>query len=231
MKTTYLLLTVIIMSLASCSTFKSGQTPDDVYYSPLKKYTAEEEKKNEKQVTKRSSRVEDDYNYEDRALRMRINNQRRWSIFTNDNEFDYRYNHNCNCNCNNDFGIRHNPNYSWYNDGWNIGFRNNNWNTWNNNIVYFAPARPKYIAPRGGVYSNSSRGNSVYRNRTINNTNTTTETKTGRTGLLNRILNSGTNSNNGDAAPTRSYSPSNSGSGGSGSGGGGSSPRPGRTGG
>ena len=37
MKTSILLLALIVVALSSCTTaYKTGQTPDDVYYSPVR---------------------------------------------------------------------------------------------------------------------------------------------------------------------------------------------------
>jgi fibrillarin-like rRNA methylase len=74
MKANILLLMIAIVTFASCATFKSGQTPDDVYYSTPKKLTEEESKKDE--VKTKSS---NEYNYEDRSIKMRTTNYRRWS--------------------------------------------------------------------------------------------------------------------------------------------------------
>ncbi len=48
MNSKLLLISISIITLASCSTaYKTGQTPDDVYYSPVR-YYGEEEKKGRK---------------------------------------------------------------------------------------------------------------------------------------------------------------------------------------
>ena len=47
MKTNILLLTLTIIGFSSCATFKSGQTPDDVYYSPTRANVQNEENKQE----------------------------------------------------------------------------------------------------------------------------------------------------------------------------------------
>ncbi len=90
-----LLLILSIATLASCSsTYKSGQTPDDLYYSKPKVET--EQKVREE---RNAGRYEE--NYEDRQIRMAIRNQRWRSL-------DYNNDYNCN--------------YSPYNYGYNYGY-------------------------------------------------------------------------------------------------------------
>ena len=78
MNSKFLLIPFSIITLASCSTaYKTGQTPDDVYYSPVRTY-GEESKKEEK-------RDEDRYKdrTEERQIRMSTYD-RRWRYFDND---------------------------------------------------------------------------------------------------------------------------------------------------
>src|SRR4030095_14810745 len=78
MKRQILLLALTAAALSSCTTaYKTGQTPDDVYYSPVR--PQEEYVRTEKQDD-RSYRGSDDY-YEDRFLRMRMQSPSRWSSF------------------------------------------------------------------------------------------------------------------------------------------------------
>jgi hypothetical protein len=91
-------------AIFSCSTpYKSGQTPDDVYFSPgrpEKEYVEREE-----------ARPEPRDNYvaqEDHYLRMRVRNRQRWSdiddYYRDPYAYNYRY---CNCSC------EANPRLSW----------------------------------------------------------------------------------------------------------------------
>ena len=81
MKTLLLILT--IATFASCSTvYKSGQTPDDLYYSKSKVIV---EKESENRYERR-----EDYNREDRQIRMAIND-RRWRNLDYDYDYDCRY--------------------------------------------------------------------------------------------------------------------------------------------
>lgn len=91
---------IIILGLAvvvfgSCSTaYRTGQTPDDVYYSPGKTAAAYVNVENDDD---RRYRAEDRYrndeyvNADDRWLRMRVRNRYRWSAF-DDYGNDWRYN-------------------------------------------------------------------------------------------------------------------------------------------
>ena len=227
MKAKYLLLLVLVITLGSCSTFKSGQTPDDVYYSSVKKYTDDKKKDEIKEQPQEEVAKKEAYNYEDRLVRMKATNYRRWAGFENSYD-DYHYNNNCNCNCNqysySNYKYSYGYNGYWNNYGNNYyGYRNNYWN--NNNVVYIVP-KPKYIAPRGGVYNNTK----TYTNTRVDNNNATVNPKTNGGGLLNKIFNSGNNNNN-NSSPTRSYEPTKSSSSPSSSGGsGGGISRPGRSG-
>lgn len=234
MKAINLLAVLGFALLTSCATFKNGQTPDDVYYSPLKKYS-EQTKVNSTTDNNTTNQEENSYNYEDRSLRTSTRtNDRRWRTLDEDYD-DYRYNHNCNCNCNNTIG------YGFGNTIW--GYNNNpHFNTWGNNVVLIQPTvrAPKYTAPRGG---NATVTRRVYSNNRYDNNNTNqvdfkVKPNSGSNnggGLLNRIFNGSSNSSGN--SPVRSYEPSSSGSSNSGGGrsssSGSSSPsssRPGRSG-
>ncbi len=79
-----LLLILSITIFASCSTtYKSGQTPDDLYYSKPKVIT---ETKVERNVTYDHNV----YNSENRQIRMAIRNQR-WRSLDDDYDYDYKY--------------------------------------------------------------------------------------------------------------------------------------------
>jgi hypothetical protein len=81
MKTLLLILSIAL--LTSCSTaYKSGQTPDDLYYSKSKVIV-------EKESNDRYERRED-YSSQDRQIRMAIND-RRWRNLDYDYDYDCRY--------------------------------------------------------------------------------------------------------------------------------------------
>jgi hypothetical protein len=81
MKTLLLILSIAV--LASCSTaYKTGQTPDDLYYSKSKVIV---EKESEDRYERR-----EDYTSQDRQIRMAIND-RRWRNLDYDYDYDCRY--------------------------------------------------------------------------------------------------------------------------------------------
>ncbi|MFM8592037.1 MAG: hypothetical protein ACKOA3_03960 [Sphingomonadales bacterium] len=76
MKTTLLLSLSIVLLLAGCSTaYKTGQTPDDVYYSPARPEA--EYVRVQREETRRVRYYEEDP--EDRFLRMRVRNRNQWN--------------------------------------------------------------------------------------------------------------------------------------------------------
>ncbi len=76
MKTTLLLTILLVTLLTGCSAvYRTGQTPDDVYFSPARPET--EYVQVQRQQTRRVRYEAEDY--EDRFLRMRINNPARWN--------------------------------------------------------------------------------------------------------------------------------------------------------
>ena len=76
MKSPILLLAVLVLVISSCTTaYKTGQTPDDVYYSPER---PQDEYVRTEREDDRRYRYEEDY-YEDRYLRMKVRNRYRWN--------------------------------------------------------------------------------------------------------------------------------------------------------
>lgn len=196
-----LLLAISATAFASCNTaYKSGQTPDDVYFSPAR--VIEEDTKNE--VQKDVATTE---NIEDREIRMKIRD-RRWRDLNNDYE----------CNCSGD--------YHPYKYGYNYGYY---YNPYYYPYPVYMPGT-KYVNPKnttarmtnlGGYNSvittavvNSKTGKTEYvpKERTYNNSNTSTR----------EVFTPSSNTSN-----NRTYSPStNSSSGSNNSGSGHSVPRP-----
>ena len=81
MKSQILLLAVTVAALSSCTTaYKTGQTPDDVYFSPAR--PQEEYVQVEKRDNRRYQSREE--YYDDRYLRMRMGNRLRWSELDED---------------------------------------------------------------------------------------------------------------------------------------------------
>lgn len=87
MKTKILLLSITAAALGSCTTaYKSSQTPDDVYYSPVRVYDSESEKKRDEEKTKKVS---------DYEITMSIRDHR-WRDFRDEYNYDYSpYNYTC----------------------------------------------------------------------------------------------------------------------------------------
>ncbi len=240
MKSQILLLALIVAALSSCTTaYKTGQTPDDVYFSPTRPQDeyVQVEKKDDRRYQSR-----EEY-YDDRYLRMRVGNRLRWSELD-----DYYY-----------YGNRYD--YSYYNDYywnnpwtpctyWNSHYnpyytsyvvvtpkspvfnhpRNVNLNTYNNNMLtssnYTNPSHPTFSGPRVFGSSANTGYNGGYTNSNNNNNN---NSGSGAGNFLRNIFNGGsTNSSSTSSShPTTnssSSSSSSSGSSSSGSSGGGTAP-------
>ena len=108
MKQRILLLFALATVFGSCSVYKNGQTPDDVYYSPSKNmagYVSTEEEKRPEET-----------NPDDRYLRMKSQNRTRWSAFDDD------------------MAYWNNP--AWNNQMYFSGFRNPYYSGWNVGIGY-----------------------------------------------------------------------------------------------
>lgn len=165
MKHTLLLSALFVMLLSSCSTaFKSGQTPDDVYYSPARELTVKEE---EKQKTRQDEYRDYVSSQDDRYLHMKVANRNRWNSlddfeYWNDTRYDF-YNYHTAWNT---------YNYSW-NPSWNLsigsgrrsGYGNYGWNNPVYTVVYYA--NPKFAGGGSTTGSNIS----AYKNKTYDNTN------------------------------------------------------------
>jgi hypothetical protein len=100
MYTKTLLLALSVAAFSSCSTtYKSGQTPDDVYYSPVR--YSEVERDEEKQEVKQNQMTTT--TLEDRDIRMCIRD-RRWREFNSRYNDGYGYDYSpyryADCSCN-----------------------------------------------------------------------------------------------------------------------------------
>ncbi|MCW3116027.1 MAG: hypothetical protein JWM28_109 [Chitinophagaceae bacterium] len=93
MKPTLLLLALAAAAITSCtSAYKTGQTPDDVYFSPQREqseYVAVNNKDDDDRYDN-----SDDY-YSDRQLRMKVQNRNQWSNldewYYNSDRYSYSY--------------------------------------------------------------------------------------------------------------------------------------------
>ncbi|HJS53138.1 MAG TPA: hypothetical protein VJ765_01300, partial [Chitinophagaceae bacterium] len=102
-----LLLAITAAALSSCTTaYKTGQTPDDVYFSPVRPQD-EYVKVNEEEDHK--YRYDDEY-YDDRYLRMKVHNRTQWGYLDDWYGYD-RYSN----SANRYYGIYYNPYTSYYN--------------------------------------------------------------------------------------------------------------------
>ena len=242
MKQSFTLFALTVAVLSSCtSAYKTGQTPDDVYYSPVRKAAeyVEVEQKEDQPVQKEET-------YEDRFLRMRVEDRYRWSALD-----DYYFN---NAYAYNSFG-----NYYSLSSPWNSYWAwNCHYNPYYGGIPYYPggviimknpkiytpPSRALVFNPAsynvGGSNSSSSvsKGlNSSYYNRYNNSNKSSNSLGESIRKVFSNNNNSGyNNSGSNGSGSSRSYSPSSSssssggggGSRSSGGGGGGGVSRPSR---
>jgi hypothetical protein len=103
MQTKILLLALSAVAFSSCSTaYKSGQTPDDVYYSPVR-YTEAKQDNDRDEVKNKPAQPATDY-----SINMSIRD-RRWRDFSDDYNYDNSpYNYTCNKY---NYGYYYNPYY------------------------------------------------------------------------------------------------------------------------
>jgi hypothetical protein len=99
MKSSILPLAFLVIAFSSCTTaYKSGQTPDDVYFSPVRP-----EEEYVRTESKEESRYDGDEYYDDQYLRMKVRNRYRWSDLEDPyyNRRSYVYNTYSCCYCKN----------------------------------------------------------------------------------------------------------------------------------
>jgi len=237
MKQYILILAVVAAVFTSCTTaYKTGQTPDDVYYSPVR--PQDEYVRVEKQEDN-SYRPTDDY-YEDRFLRMRTQDRYRWSAL--DDYYFY-----------NTYAYNAYGNYHSWNSPWNSYWAwNNYYNPYCGGIPYYYPGtiiikNPKIFTPpskalvfnpssynTGNVKTSARNLSNSYNGNRYNNNNRNSNSTLGSS--LKKVFSGSSESyspsSNSSSTPSRSYSPSSSssssssGSSGSGSRSGGGVSRP-----
>jgi hypothetical protein len=176
MKSVILLLAVSVTFFSSCTTaYKSGQTPDDVYFSPARPETDE----NRYDEDERSSVQNTEEYYEDRYLRMKVRNRYRWNEldewYYSGSRYNYNYYNSCACICTNpwtpysywnNYYNPYNHNYlvinpktsTTYNKPRTFNLRSYNENLLTNsgtNIKGSSPGNNTYTAPRRTTNTNS----------------------------------------------------------------------------
>jgi hypothetical protein len=195
MRTKILLLALSAAAFSSCTTaYKSSQTPDDVYYSPVRVYEGESENRREEKRYETSS---------DYQISMGIRD-RRWRDFRNEYDYDYSpYNYSCNRY---NYGYYYNPYYY-------------PWAIYTGKVTY---SRQVNTTPRmvnlkayngynSNVASDKTNGTGRWSNPASNYNNSNTGSRSRQILLPNRSSSSSPSNN------TRTYTPSSSGSSSSGS--------------
>ncbi len=214
-----LLLSILGLGLlSSCTTaFKSGQTPDDVYYSPGREMVSNREDETKK--AQQESYQQYQTNLDDQYLRMKISRRYRWSQiddfgYWNDSRYDFGYNNYYN-------GIYSNI-YSYPS----IYIGNRGYYPFQGNYGWYSPVYTiiHYTNPKVSYNGTTSASNIyAYRNKNYNNNNYAfKDPKTGNFisgnnnnsfgNLIKKVFISGTNGNNSSSfdRPSRTFSPSNS---------------------
>lgn len=228
MKSKILLLAVIVALLSSCTTaYKTGQTPDDVYFSPARPQQSEEYVQRDKRADASKYNNDDEY-YEDQYLRMKVRNRNLWSDLNDPFYNSYRYNYSAyNCNC---LGNPWTPATYWNNHfnpyylGTVIvspqttvrysGPRTFNLNSYNDKeLTNGTYSNPKFIGSGSG-YSNTNNNNTYTspRNSNSNNNNSGNILRDIFGGSNNSKNSSGSSSNNNNSSSSPASS-SNSSSG------------------
>jgi len=154
MKSQILLLALTVAALSSCTTsYKTGQTPDDVYFSPARQQDEYVQTENNDD---RRYQSREEY-YDDRYLRMRVSNRQRWSelddYYYYGNRYDYSYYNN----------------YNWNNPWSPCSYWNSHYNPYYQSYVIVTPKSPVFNRPRTSnlnTYNNNMLTNNHYTNPT-----------------------------------------------------------------
>lgn len=188
MKSKILLLALTVAAFSSCTTaYKTGQTPDDVYYSPTR--TQQENEDEYAEVDKydnRQYRDKEDF-YDDRFLRMKVSNRYRWNELNDWYNNDYRYSK----------YYGYNNSYCWCNNSWDAhSYWNNYYNPYYNNYVIINPKNIlSYNKPRKfnlNTYTTPQQnGNAKTNVRSTSNTGRNNNYETPKNSSRNNDRNSG----------------------------------------
>lgn len=212
MKSAILLLALSAIVFSNCTTaYKTGQTPDDVYYSPTQPQDEYVRTNNQDDQNNRG----DDY-YDDRYLRMKVHNHNQWSELDDwyyyNNRYDNSY-YNFNC-----FNNPWSP-YAYWNYYYNPYY--------GNYVIVNSKSIATYNKPRMtnlNVFNNNMLTNNNYTNpkntRSVNtNYKFPSNNTNSNTGNFLRNLFGGNNSSSSSGTKSSSSSGSSSSSSGSSSGG------------
>lgn len=206
-----------IAAFSSCATaYRTGQTPDDVYYSPAREAGAAYVSTDQQRDGRGSySRANDYYSYDDRWLRMRVSNRYRWSAFDDYDWNDWRYN---------SWSYSYYNPYGW-NNYWNSYYR---WNSWYNpycsGYIIVNPKTNPTVYTKVRNFSLNSYTNTNYNNSNAvrsakgmrlspggyNNTNRSTLGSSIRKVFSGSGRDSYYNPSSSADRPTRTYTPSSS---------------------
>ena len=211
----------LILVFTSCTTaYKTGQTPDDVYFSPQRPQDEYVRADNKKTQYRYDDRYEDD-----RYLRMKVRNRQRWSdldyYYSDPLAYNYYYNRYNNFYYNNPWNYHsywnyyYNP-YSYYNPG---GY----YNPYGPRVIVVNPKAPVYNRPRQYNLNVFDRPNNPAnpknysgKNRVFDDSQPSYSAPRNNSGnsLRDRFGSSSSNSNSNPTynAPSRTQTSSNSGS-------------------
>ena len=229
MRSAILLLVLSAAVLGSCtSAYKTGQTPDDVYYSPARQH---DEYVNVKQHDDQKYKNDDEY-YDDQYLRMKVHNRVMWSDLD-----DYYY-------YNPRFSYSYYNSFNWNNPWTPLMFWNSYYNPYCSPVMYTGYSKVIYNHPRIfnlNTYNNNQLTNNNYTNPKVGSYNNygnyggstgspkiikgyaPSNSNNGAGNFLRNIFNGSSGSNN-SSQSSSSSAPRSSSSGSSGGSSGGSAP-------
>lgn len=155
-----ILLGLVVAAFSSCSSaYRTGQTPDDVYFSPARESAAYVKTENNDDTRYRN---EEYVNPDDRWLRMRVRNRYRWSTFDDYAYNDWRYN---TWSHNSYYSYSPFNTYSPFNNYWSNYY---SWNSYYNpyctRVIVVNPKTNPVVYNRVRNFNLNSYSNNVYSN-------------------------------------------------------------------
>ena len=214
MKSSILLLSLPLVFAACSSAYKSGQTPDDVYFSPERpgaEYVRVDDDEDRYYRGESSRSNNDYYNYEEeRYLRMKVRNRQRWSYLDND-FFSYNPYYYGNYNF-------------YYNSPWNsYSYWNHYYNPYARPVIFYNARtpivnQPRTINLRTFDPANTSNNPRVYSTKGASSNNNNRSYSAPRRSVGNDLRGVFNNSNNSSNTPSSNRTSTNSSSGSSSSG-------------